>query len=62
MGLPRELAQKLAVETVMGAAKMVKDTGQHPSQLKDDVCSPGGSTITAIHTLDTHGFRGNVVV
>ena len=61
MGLSRELAWKLAVETVLGSAKMLRETGEHPSQLKDNVCSPGGSTITAVHTLDTAGFRGLVI-
>ncbi|XP_077990186.1 pyrroline-5-carboxylate reductase 2-like [Glandiceps talaboti] len=57
MGLPRHLALKLAAQTLLGAAKMVLDTGRHPMDLKDEVCSPGGATITAIHQLEEDGFR-----
>ncbi|PON52314.1 Pyrroline-5-carboxylate reductase [Parasponia andersonii] len=56
-GLPRELALGLASQTVLGAASMASKTGKHPGQLKDDVASPGGTTITGIHELEKGGFR-----
>ncbi|KAK0045661.1 pyrroline-5-carboxylate reductase 2 [Biomphalaria pfeifferi] len=58
MGLPRELSTKLAAQTLLGAAKMVLETGKHPGQLKDEVCSPAGTTISAMHVLEQNGFRG----
>ncbi|XP_066269503.1 pyrroline-5-carboxylate reductase 3-like isoform X2 [Branchiostoma lanceolatum] len=61
MGLPRELSIKLAAQTLLGASKMVLETGKHPMQLKDDVCSPGGTTIYAIHKLESGGFRNLLI-
>ncbi|XP_028401530.1 pyrroline-5-carboxylate reductase 3-like [Dendronephthya gigantea] len=60
-GLPRDLAQLLAANMVGGAAKMVTQSGKHPDQLKDEICSPGGSTIAAIHEMEKNCFRGTVI-
>lgn len=58
MGLPREVALKLAAQTVLGAATMVLKTGQHPAVLKDQVATPGGTTIEGLTVLERQGVRG----
>ncbi|MGL4595699.1 MAG: pyrroline-5-carboxylate reductase [Thermoguttaceae bacterium] len=61
MGLSREVSLKLATQTVFGAAKVVIQTGEHPAVLKDRVCSPRGTTISAVHSLEANGFRAAVI-
>lgn len=60
-GLPRDKALKYAAETVIGSAKMVLESGKHPEKLKDEVCSPGGTTIAGVHALENRAFRASCI-
>lgn len=60
-GIPRNQSYKMAAQAVLGAAKMVLDTGIHPGRLKDNVCSPKGTTIEAVAKLEERGFRSAII-
>ena len=60
-GMPRKQAYEFAAQSVLGSAKMVLETGKHPGELKDMVCSPAGTTIEAVRALEEGGFRGVVM-
>lgn len=61
MGISREISTKLSEQTVLGAAKLVRETGLHPAILRDQVITPGGVTISAIHELERHGLRAMLI-
>ena len=60
-GMPRAQAYEFAAQAVLGSAKLVLETGSHPGELKDMVCSPGGTTIQGIKMLEKNNFRGTVM-
>lgn len=60
-GMPRDKAYTFAAQAVLGSAKMVLETGKHPGELKDMVCSPAGTTIQAVRVLEEKGFRSAVI-
>ena len=61
VGLSRRNAQRLAAQTVMGSAKMLLETDEHPGELKDMVTSPGGTAIAGLHTLEEGGLRTTLI-
>ncbi|XP_022104500.1 pyrroline-5-carboxylate reductase 3-like [Acanthaster planci] len=61
MGMPRDLANKLAPQSMMGAAKLIMAKGIHPAQVKDNVTSPGGTTIRGVHIMEQRGVRGAIM-
>jgi pyrroline-5-carboxylate reductase len=60
-GLPRAIASKLALQTVLGTAVLLQESGMHPAELKDKVTSPGGTTIAGIAALESAGFRSALI-
>ncbi|RLW13246.1 hypothetical protein DV515_00000596 [Chloebia gouldiae] len=61
MGMPGALASRIAAQTLLGAAKMLLETGEHPAKLRGDVCTPGGTTIYALHQLEKGALRATVM-
>lgn len=61
LGIPRAKAYRMAAQSVLGSSKMVLETGKHPGELKDAVCSPAGTTIVAVAELEKLGFRNSVI-
>ncbi|XP_046832508.1 pyrroline-5-carboxylate reductase 1, mitochondrial [Vespa crabro] len=61
MGMPRPMATKFAAQVLVGAGKMVIETERHPGQLKDEVCSAGGTTITGVHAMERGQVRGSMM-
>ena len=61
MGLPRQISRELAVQTVLGTAKMVQETGKHPAELKDIITSPGGTTIYGLQVMEENSVRGALI-
>ncbi|XP_074753651.1 pyrroline-5-carboxylate reductase 3 isoform X2 [Athene noctua] len=61
MGMPSGLASRIAAQTLLGAAKVMLETGEHPAKLRGDVCTPGGTTIHALHQLEKGALRATVM-
>ena len=59
-GMPRNQAYQFVAQTVLGSAKLMLETGKHPGELKDMVCSPGGTTIAGVAELEKNGFRKSI--
>jgi pyrroline-5-carboxylate reductase len=61
LGLPRDMAQALAIQTIHGSAILARESGKHPAELRNMVTSPGGTTAEALLTLEEEGFRGILI-